>query len=331
MRSGLWLTVLCFGVGCVTPRSMVLGMMAQPIGNGTEVGVFSGVGYSSVTGPVVSTTNPATMETTNTQTANRAFAIPSFEANVTKGFTDHVGLNVHVSPAGVQPGLKWTVNRSRVAHFALLPAIGLGYGSVQSVDFVGQSTGAQTEVNPRATTSFTFLGGLKVLVSHVSGFYAGAGYDLVFQRSNSSTAPNANADRVDTITETLTHQLMAAVGFSIGLGQVSVRPELAFAVNPALSQTYRNRVGAVDTGEVTRTGGSGWALLVGFSIAVGSTPSKVTTSSDDEDDESDSAGEDDEEDDAPKKSRPRKGPRKKLPDDDEDDTPRRKRTDSDDD
>lgn len=330
MRSGLWLLVLCFGVGCVTPRSMALGMMAQPIGNGTEVGVFTGVGYSSITGPVVSTTNPSTMEVTNTQTANRAFAIPSFEANITKGFTDHVGLNVHVSPAGIQPGLKWTVNKSRVAHFAILPAIAMGYGSVQSVDFVAQSTGAQTEVNPRATTSFTFLGGLKLLVSHVSGFYAGAGYDLVFQRSNSSSAPSATADRVDAITETLTHQIMAAVGFSLSFGAVSARPEIAFAVNPALSQVARTRVGGNDTGEISRTGGSGWALLIGFSIAVASAPGKGSTAAPEEDDEAESGGNEEGEEEAPQKSRPRKGPRKKLPDDDEDDTPRRKKSDSDD-
>lgn len=329
MRSGLWLTVLLLGVGCVTPRSMTLGMMAAPIGTGTEVGVMTGFGYGSVTGPVVTTTNPVTMETSSTQTVNRTFSIPAFEANVTKGFSDHVGLNVHVSPAGIQPGLKWTVNRSKVAHFALLPAFAIGYASVGSADFLAQSTGAQTELNPRATTSFTFLGGLKLLFSHVSGFYAGAGYDAVFQRSNSSSAPTAQADRSDTITETLTHQIMAAVGYSIGLGAVSVRPEVAFAVNPTLSQLTQTRLGGADTGQISRTGGSGWALLIGFTIAVASPPGKSSSSSDEDDVERRSDDEEDQEAE-PQPSRPRKGPRKKVSEDDEEDERPRRKKDTDD-
>ncbi len=87
---------------------MTLGMMAAPVGRGTEVGVFSGVGYGAQTGPIVTNTNPVTGEQTNSQTQNRVFNIPAFEANVQKGFNDHIALNVHVSPAGIQPGLKWT-------------------------------------------------------------------------------------------------------------------------------------------------------------------------------------------------------------------------------
>ena len=327
MRSGLSLFLPLLLVGCVTPRSMTLGMMAAPVGRGTEVGVFSGVGYSSQTGPIVTTTGVGG-EQSNQQTQNRAFSIPAFEANVQKGFNDHVALNFHVSPAGVQPGLKWTVNRSRVAHFAILPAVGFGYGSVASSDFVAQSTGAQTEVNPRATTSFTFLGGLKLLFSHTSGFYAGAGYDFVFNRSNSSSAPNVNADRTDSITQTSTHQIMGAIGFSIALGTVSLRPEIAFAVNPALSQTISSRVGATATGEQTLTGGFSWAILPGFSIAVGTPPTKVTAEGEEEEDRP--AVREDEED-AEEQPKPRKGPaRKKTDEDDEDDKPRRKRGGDDD-
>lgn len=330
MRSGLSLVLFgCLLAGCVTPRSMTLGMMAAPVGRGTEVGVFSGVGYGVQTGPIVTTTNPVTMEQTNTQTQNRAFTIPAFEANLQKGFNDHVALNVHVSPAGIQPGLKWTVNRSRVAHFAILPAVAFGYGSVGTSDFVAQSTGAQTEVNPRATTSFTFLGGLKFLVSHESGFYAGVGYDFVFNRSNSSSAPNVNADRAETITQTATHQIMAAIGFSIRLGLVSLRPEVAVAVNPALSQTINSRLGANATGEQQLNGGFAWAIMPGFTIAVGTPVVR--------DEEGDEVIEDrkpdEEEEDQPSKP-VKKGhapPRKKTSDDDDDDEGPRRRRGSDED
>ncbi|MCA3012726.1 MAG: hypothetical protein INH41_10060 [Myxococcaceae bacterium] len=253
-------------IGCVVPRSMALGMMAAPIGRGTEVGLFSGVGYASQTGPVVTSTTVDGQQ--RTQTQNRVLGLPTFEANVQKGFTDHLALNVHASSAGVQPGLKWTVNRSRVAHFAILPAVAFGFGSLGSSQLVQQPNGALSEVNPASTTSFTFLGGLKLLVSHRSGFYAGVGYDLAFNRTNSGTQPNVNADRTETVTQTLAHQVMGAVGFSIALGQLSLRPEVAFSVTPALSQTVSSRVGATSTGDQALTGGFGWAILPGFTLAV---------------------------------------------------------------
>lgn len=320
MRSWFWVTVL--SMGCVTPRSMTLGMMAAPLGRGTEVGVFSGIGYSAQTGPVVSSTNQSG-DSVNTQTQSRAFTLPAFEANVQKGFSDRFALNIHVSPAGVQPGLKWTVNKSRIAHFAILPAVAFGYGSVGSSDYVAQQSGALSEVNPRATTSFTFLAGLKLLVSHRSGFYAGVGYDFVFNRSNSSSAPSATVDRTDLITQTGTHQIMAAVGFSIALGLVSLRPEISFAVNPTLSQTISSRVGPNSTGDQTLTGGFAWAILPGFSIAVRTPPEKVEPEEDEEPEETREAREEDE-DDEPKKKRK---PARKPVDDEEDEKPRRRSSD----
>jgi hypothetical protein len=321
MRSVLSLVLLL--AGCVTPRSMTLGMLAAPLGTGTEVGVFSGVGYSSQTGPVITTTG-AGGEQMNQQTQNRAFSIPAFEANVQKGLSDRFALNFHLSPAGVQPGVKWTVNRSRITHLAILPALGVGYGSVGTSDFVAQPTGAQFEQNPRATTSFTFLSGLKFLISHQSGFYAGVGYDFVFNRSNSSSAPSANADRTEIVTQTSTHQIMGAVGFSIVFGTVSLRPEIAFAVNPALSQTINSRVGAISAGSEALTGGFSWAILPGFTLGV-ITPTTKAAAEEEERDQPAVREDEEEEEEEPK---PRKGPaRKKVrSDDDDDQKPQRKRS-----
>jgi hypothetical protein len=312
-------------VGCVTPRSMTLGMMAAPVGRGTEVGLFSGIGYASQTGPVVTTmTNDGEVRT---QTQNRAFGLPTFEANVQKGFTDRFALNVHASPAGIQPGLKWTVNRSRVAHFAILPAVAFGFGSNASSQFVQQANGAQSEVNPASTTSFTFLGGLKLLFSHRSGFYAGVGYDLMFNRANSGTQPNVNADRTETVTQTLGHQVMAALGFSIALGQVSLRPEVAFAVYPGVSQTVSSRVGAMSTGDQTLVGGFGWAILPGFSIAVATPPEKAS----DEEESEDGVRKDGEDEAEEEEEKPKGPPRKRTGDEDEDRRKRKKRAADDDD
>jgi hypothetical protein len=311
--------------GCVTPRSMTLGMMAAPVGRGTEVGLFSGIGYASQTGPVVTTMS--TDGEVRTQTQNRAFGLPTFEANVQKGFNDRFALNVHASPAGIQPGLKWTVNRSRVAHFAILPAVAFGFGSNASSQFVQQANGAQTEVNPASTTSFTFLGGLKLLFSHRSGFYAGVGYDLMFNRANSGTQPNVNADRTETVTQTLGHQVMAALGFSIALGQVSLRPEVAFAVYPGVSQTVSSRVGATSTGDQTLVGGFGWAILPGFSIAVATPPEKAS----DEEESEDGVRKDGEDEAEEEEEKPKGPPRKRTGDEDEDRRKRKKRAADDDD
>jgi hypothetical protein len=312
-------------VGCVTPRSMTLGMMAAPIGRGTEVGVFSGVGFASQTSPVVTAmTNDGEVRS---QSQNRAFGLPTFEANIQKGFNDRFALNVHASPAGLQPGLKWTVNRSRVAHFAILPAVAFGFGSIGSSQLVQLPNGAQSEVNPASTTSFTFLGGLKLLVSHRSGFYAGAGYDLMFNRSNSGTQPNVNADRTETVTQTIAHQIMGAVGFSIALGQVSLRPEVAFAVYPGISQTVSSRVGATSTGDQNLVGGFGWAILPGFSIAVATPPEKQT----DEDESEDAAKNGGEDEAADEEEKPRGPPRKRTGDEDDDRKRRKKRAADDDD
>jgi hypothetical protein len=314
-------------VGCVAPRSMTLGMTAAPLGSSTEVSVFSGVGYA-VQSNAVTTSMNAGGDPVRTQTQHRAFGAPTFEANVTKGLSDHFALNVHASPAGLQPGLKWTINRSRVFHIAALPAVAFGYSSLGTADYVQQPTGAQTETNPRATTSFTFLGGLKLLFSHESGFYAGAGYDFVFHRSNSSSAPSATADRTDTITQTTTHQIMAAVGFSIALGQLSIRPELAFAVNPTLAQTVSARVGATSTGNQVFTGGGGWAILPGFSVAVATPKEKADPEADEE--AQPPSSRDDTTDDAVEEEKP-KGPARKRTGDEDDDRRRKRRRSNDDD
>ncbi len=320
------LLVVCCASGCIVPRSMTLGMMAAPVGRGTEVGVFSGVQFASQTNPTVSTTNVAG-ERVDTQTQNRAFGIPSFEANLQKGFNDHLALNVHASQAGIQPGLKWTVNRSRVAHFAVLPAFGVGYGSFAGSDFVAEPSGRQNETRFQSTTAFTFLGGLKLLFSHVSGFYAGVGYDFIFNRSNSGTAATSTSDRAEIITETATHQLMGALGFSIALGQVSLRPEVAFAVYPTLSITTSTRFGATANPPATLTGGFGWAILPGFSLAVATPKEKAEAEEDERPRGKDDAEDDEEEEETPRRKAP---PRKKTDDDDDEDRRKTRRSRDDD-
>lgn len=223
---------------------------------------------------------------------------------------------------------------------ALLPAVGVGYSSVLSSNYVAGVDGQQVEGPRTATTSFTFVAGLKLLFSHRSGFYAGVGYDLLLHNAVASTANSATTDRQETRTFTLEHQLMAALGIDIAFGLVHLRPEIAFAVMPGISQTLTSVTGTTPS-SVTNGGGFGWALFPGFSLAV-ATPVKPKSEAEEEEEDRpkrDAEGEDEssDENENPKiKARARRNaaegePRKRGHDDDEDDEkPQRRKTDDDD-
>lgn len=265
-----WVVMWCvLGLGasaCLTPRSFALQQMAAPIGRGaTEVSVFGGVGYAAQTNPPVGATQGS--EPVTNQVQNRAFALPGAEANIQQGLSQHLALNVHASSAGIQPGLKITVNRSKTAHFAIMPAIALGYASFGSSTYQSRVDGRLTEVSPMSTTSFSFLGGFKMLVSHRSGAYGGVGYDLMLHRMLTQSAPSTAVDRTDTLSLTVSHQISLAVGFDIALGRVHLRPEIAAAVYPGISQSFSTRVGSTSA-ELAVSGGFGWALMPGLGIAV---------------------------------------------------------------
>lgn len=326
--------------GCVTPRSMTIGQMAAPVGRGaTEVSVFGGVMYGNQSDPP---TKVATVDSTvDSQVQHRVLGAPLAEANIQHGFDEHFALNIHASSAGVEPGLKWTVNTSRFAHVALLPSIGVGYASYANSTFNSGNDGVQTEVAPGSTTAFTFLAGLKILVSHRSGFFAGVGYDFLFNRSVSSVdrGTGASGDASRTTTQTLAHQASASVGFDIALGMVHIRPEVALAIYPGIAKYFTVHAPPSADTQDGGGGGFGWAIFPGFSIAVQSPRRELT---DDEKEEerakvrkhrkSDGDSDDDDDDEvkeqdpAPRQSKP-----KKSRDDDDDDRPRKRSGDDDDD
>lgn len=339
MRVRLWLLGLSLTAGlttgCLIPRSMTLGQMAAPVGRGaTEVGVFTGVQYAAQTNPSFTTQDSGGGTITN-QEKRTSFALPGAEANLQYGFSDRVALNVHASPAGLQPGVKWTLNKSRIANVALLPAVAFGYGSVGGVTYSAGADGVQHENNPTSNTSFTFLGGLKFLVSHRSGFYAGVGYDFTLNRSLSSYVVGTGnvQDKVETLTITTGHQISAAIGLDIAFGMVHLRPEIAFAVNPGIATSVTTRQPPNET-NASAGGGFGFAIFPGFTIAVDS-PRREKTAAEEEEEEAprkrrrgDDADDDDEDDDAPAK---RKTKRSSDDDEDEDEGGSRSRRRSSDD
>ncbi|MFO0596190.1 MAG: hypothetical protein U0228_12820 [Myxococcaceae bacterium] len=335
------------GSGCLVPRSMVVGQMAGPVGRGaTDVGVFTGVQYASQTNPPFQSQN-GIGDPITTQERSAGFGLPAFEANLQYGFNDNVGLNVHASPAGIQPGVKLTVNRSKTAHFAILPQVAFGYGSIANSVFVAGADGVQVETSPTSKTSFSFLGGLKLLVSHKSGFFAGVGYDFLFNRQYSAAIVGSSnvTDKAENITSTIGHQISVGIGMDIALGWVHLRPEICAAVTPGIAQTKSGRVGAMEIPSVTGTGGFGFAIFPGFTLAVAS-PQREMTAEEEEEEENrikeekrrkarrnGGQQEDDEDDDDDEDGKKPTLKKKKNLDDDEEDGPKRpkRRATSDDD
>lgn len=319
---------------------MVLGQMAAPVGRGAmDVSAYTGVLYAEQTNPKYEARNDIN-DPIQTEEASKGFVLPSFEANLQYGFNENVAFNVHGSSAGIQPGLKWTVNRSKTAHFALMPQVAFGYASNSIATNVYGQDGVQQPGAPTTNTSFTFLGGLRAFASHKSGVYGGVGYDFIFNRNFSKTrigTGNASVEQ-DLIHQTTGHQISINLGFDITLGFVHLRPEIAVALYPGIGQNRTVNTGA-DTTTQSASGGFGWAIFPGFSIGVQSPRREMTQDEEEEEaanakeekkrkkrrgqpEEEEEESEDDEEDEKPapkKKSRssddedaPKKGSRKQV-------------------
>lgn len=315
---------------------MTMGQMAAPVGRGaTDVGVHTGFIYASQTNPQFPGQDGiGDPIKTNERTAG--FTIPAFEANINTGFNEHVALNVHASSAGLQPGLKLTLNKSKVAHVALMPQVAFGYASLGASTFVAGEDGVLVETAPRSQTSFTFLGGLKFLFSHRSGFYAGVGYDFIFNRNYNAAIVGATGvtEKSEIINTTTGHQIAASVGLDITLGMVHLRPEIAFAVTPGIAQSITRRQGTDDITVGPQSGGGGWAIFPGFTIAI-VTPRRELTAQEEEEEEEAAieakkkkkrgGDEEEEEDDEDEPKRPAGRKKPRLDDDEEEENARKKR------
>jgi hypothetical protein len=269
MRNWIIAFVVPLASACVLPRSIMLGQTAAPVGNGaTEVGVFGGILYLNQTNPPFFTTDDVGEPVSN-QPQGRVFGAPSAEANIQHGFSDRFALNVHLSPAGIQPGVKWNINDSKIAHLALLPAFALGYASYGGTTFSAGADGIQSQVDPNAVTAFSFLVGLKLLFSHQNGFFAGLGYDFSLNRSlKTGVIGTGNVkDPTETLAVYYGHQVAASIGLDVKLGMVHIRPEVAFAFLPGLVVQETRRVAPAEMTQ-SNGGGYGFAVFGGFSVAV---------------------------------------------------------------
>jgi hypothetical protein len=257
------LAVLAAASGCLTPRSLMVGQMASATGEGgVEVGASAGVGYALQAQPPV--LSPlANGDTLISQEVRSTFLLPAVEGNAHIGLTERLGFNAHFSSAGIQPGLKVTLNRSRRANVALMPQIALGYGAFRQASYVSGPNGVQMEAAPTATTLLTFMAGLKLFISHHGGFYTALGYDFILTRSVTTVTTGLPGQETTnaTLSTSMQHAGTFNVGFSFAAGWLRVRPEVAVAIIPLLS------TGLDDGNRRTfASGGWGFAILPGLSL-----------------------------------------------------------------
>ena len=281
MRMAVLVIGVAIGAGCITQRSLGVGQMASAVGKGAaDINVFTGVMYQQQTAPPTPSTTIGGEPLSN-QLNSKGLSLPWFEANANYGFGDHLTLNLHMSPAGLQPGLKITLNKSRIAHIALLPQFGIGYASYGESTTSADSTGRGTEVSPSSKTSLILMGGLKLLISHRSGFYFGLGYDLMFTRNAEYFTTGTPQTLVyhQTVLTSLQHQLAAAVGMSVKIGFISIRPEIAFAIVPSISGTQVTD----NANPYSASGGFAWAILPGFGFALTSPPNHADKGAEEDD------------------------------------------------
>jgi hypothetical protein len=217
--------------GACIPHSAAVGQTAVPIATGgAEVAMSIGVAQSRNTVYENDGDPAGPQEDTMVQTQ-----LPAIESNFLYGLGEQLGLNLHASSAGLQPGLKITVVNGPELHVALLPAFGIGVFSQSDPDDAG-STGS--------FDSITILAGGRVLLSSTNGVYGALGYD--FQRTS--------ADDPDTGEEAATydfHRMTGAIGCDIHLGKgFHVRPEMAVLYGLAGTATDESTMGVTQEADL---------------------------------------------------------------------------------
>jgi len=214
------LAALALSLGaCLSPRSAGFGIPARPLSPGAaEVGIAVGGAYQSISSAPQDNGVGGVFYNTNIGTQ-----LPAFEANAQLGLTETVGLNLHASAAGLQPGAKFSVLTSPF-ELSLLPAVGAGMttNSATTTTTAGTTT---TVAQGAVDNTYDFLAGLKILLSFPFGLYAGIGYDYEYLYRYQQPSPASAI----TITKSNNNNICAAVGYDLKAGPFSIRPEMAAA------------------------------------------------------------------------------------------------------
>lgn len=293
MKVWSWVPALALVSGCMTPRSLTLGELANPIGRGgQEVGTFIGVPFATQADPPTRTVDNTSSY--NNQLVGHVVALPGAEANMQFGVNDKVAINLHGSSAGLQPGVKWTMVHSRVFSLAVQPAVAFGFVNYNATTQRSDATGVQSEGNPIGWNSLTFMAGLKLLATHRSGFYGGLGYDFLYNGQATTGVKDAFTNvevKTSGSIQTYQNQISVAAGMDIplGNGNFHLRPEVAFCTTPGFTTTWNSKV---DTNTSTFSNGGGWGFVImpGFSIVVGNPSKSASKVEEDEEEEEEDSG-----------------------------------------
>lgn len=310
----------------MTPRSVALGNTAAALGPGKhEVAVTGGFSWQTQTvAPTVEERNNATITTYSTSSGVQ---LPTAEANVQFGLTRLFGLNLHISPAGVQPGLKMTL-LERAVVIGLLPELGFGWanGATQPTVFNNQTV---VPTDPTWSSNVILNAGARVLFFHPgSGAYGGLGYQYQAFTYRQSQGTGTNA-AVTSTTDSL-HNILAAVGYELRSGSLRIRPELAVAITPERSTS----VSINNEAALSRSGGNAFFLFPNVTFAIEGQPGARAEGEEEEDEErerrrEDGDGDEGEEDELDENARVKKKEKKEkkaAPPPEEETPPTRRKT-----
>ncbi len=192
-------------VGCV-PYSGAVGQTAAPLrSGGVEVGATIGVGYQKL--------YEEDVEPPDAGGDSTIVNVPRLEANVLYGLSEKIGLDLHGSDAGLQPGLKISARIGTDVDVALLPAFGFGRWS-------------QAQEDAKLSGSSVLVGG-RAILSMPDSIYAAAGYDFQRIHEEERAADGDTDGQVITI-----HNVTASIGLDLALGGARLRPELGVIYAP---------------------------------------------------------------------------------------------------
>jgi len=248
-KVNLWLLLsiaIIGSSGCImSPRSAVFGQTAlSGLGKGgAEAGISAGVSFRQVTGP---------KEDDGTRSIGESFILGSAEANAIIGFSDRIGLNIHISQAGIQPGLKIMIFEKWVS-MAIIPEVAFGYWSYN--ENTEKTSGGSTSSEEKYDYStFGLMAGLKFLISTKIGLYGGFGYDFQYEIPSAATGVDYS---------NVSHILALAIGYDMEVGPINLRPELSFCITPSITQS-----GTKSGTTITSSGGSSFMFFPNLTFAI---------------------------------------------------------------
>jgi len=247
ISAGILVAMLALAA-CMAPQSAVFGQTAHTgIGRGNvAVAVSPAFRYQRSISPKEKFTDGSEKKTLGSTFVGHV------EGNFNVGLSERLGLNLHLSPAGFQPGLK-VLLLNRWVSIAVLPEFAF---LVSSYNVSAETKQASGVTKTETTTDSQTVGvtvGTKVIASTAVGLYGGFGYDFQYLAGL--------GDVLDTGTSN--HIIGFALGYEWKLGSLLLRPELAFSVT--VDVTTSETSGGVTT---SQGGGYEWSILPNVSLAL---------------------------------------------------------------